>query len=234
MPVCLHWRRGLQAGSRVCLLGSGVVFWSGFLSVRCLGSGELLMSADRVRHGIRRKRHSRCYILTHRPTCVIRRAKKRHADIHVRYVACMYVCRRWHHAITSLEAARQSKTLLHPPNNYFLPHFSVCVSKRGQLKLLYPYKSPKSFFPHSPHISYQPPSSKSLYLLYCRSLSVFTLLHLCSHSSLLYCCFFSPPSSSAPCLHPPLSLSVCFCNRSVFPIVAVISQIWEGRKAFLF
>lgn len=40
----------------MCLLGSGVVFWRGFLSVMCPGSGELLMSADRVRHGVRRER----------------------------------------------------------------------------------------------------------------------------------------------------------------------------------
>lgn len=32
--------------------GFWVAFWSRFVSVRCLDSGELLMSADRVRHGV--------------------------------------------------------------------------------------------------------------------------------------------------------------------------------------
>lgn len=35
--------------------GGGTSFWSGFLSVKCRGSGELLMSADHVRHAIKKK-----------------------------------------------------------------------------------------------------------------------------------------------------------------------------------
>lgn len=48
MPVCLHWREGFQARGRVCLLGSGLASGAGL----CLDSGELLMSADRVRHSV--------------------------------------------------------------------------------------------------------------------------------------------------------------------------------------
>lgn len=141
----------------------------------------------------------------------------------------------WSHLWKLPDKAKQIRTLLHAcilQIITFCLSLCVCVSKRRLLKLLYPYKSPPILFPLvlSPHISYQPPPSNSLYLLYCRSLSVFTLLHLPSHSSFLYCCFFFPPSSPSPRLHPPLSLSVCFCNLSVFPIVAVISQIWEGEK----
>lgn len=55
----------------MCLLGSGVVFWSPFVSVRCLGSGELLMSADRVRHGINKKKElSLLYSHTQTDMCI--------------------------------------------------------------------------------------------------------------------------------------------------------------------
>lgn len=114
MPVCLHWRRGLQAGSRVCLLGSGVVFWRGFLSVRCLGSGELLMSADRVRHGTRRKRRFCCYILTHKLYAKKQMYKNTYADIHIHsgYVArhcCAQFC---------CQTKQNCPSSLHT-NNYF-------------------------------------------------------------------------------------------------------------------
>lgn len=58
----------------------GLSFWRAFLSVRCRGSGELLMSADPVRHGVRRKekkqkRRFRCYVRTRRPPCAHTQAK---------------------------------------------------------------------------------------------------------------------------------------------------------------
>lgn len=110
----------------------------------------------------------------------------------------------------------------------FCPLFRcVCVSKRGMLKLLYPYKSLPILFPLvlSPHISYQPPSSNSLYLPYCRSLSVFILLHLPPHLSFFTLLLFLSSPSPHICL--PLFLSASFCKPSVYPIVIVISQIWE-------
>lgn len=141
-----------------------------------------------------------------------------HPDPHAQTDAPRYTCRyrsafkcaanvdtACAHVSGSCQTKQSKAKLPHLPNNYFLPLFlGVCISKRGVLKLLYPYKSPPILFPLvlSPHISYQPPSSNSLYLPYCRSLSAFTLLHLPSHLSFLYPCFFltnlfSPSLSSS-------------------------------------
>lgn len=88
----------------MCLLGSGAVFWRRFLSVRCMGFGERLMSADRVRHGIRRKIHFHCYILTHRP--------KTDTKIFKQDTLRMYAKIDSAHAHVALVAALQSKAKL--------------------------------------------------------------------------------------------------------------------------
>lgn len=79
--VCVYWV-------------SGAVFWRGFLSVRCLSSGELLMSADRVSHGIRRKGRFRCYILTQSHTRK-QMYKNTHTDMHLSMLRTLYVPHLW-------------------------------------------------------------------------------------------------------------------------------------------
>ena len=84
-----------------------------------------------------------------------------------------------------------------------------------------------------PTLSPTSPSSNSLYLLHCRCLSVFPVLHLPAHSSL-----FPPPSSLHP-PPPPLSISfshyqICLFNLSVFQIVALISKKYEKKSVFFF
>lgn len=177
------------------------------------------MSADRVRHGISRKgRFSLLY--THTQTYMCKQTyRDTHADIHMHLsmlqmmTPCAYI----------LGASRKSKNccILQMITFCLFLGVCVCVYLKGEYSSLYPYKSLPILFPLvlSPPISYQASSSNSLYLPNCRSLSVFTLLHLPSHLSFL--CFFSPPSSSPHPLSPSLVISLV----SVSPIVAVISQI---------
>lgn len=135
------------------------------------------------------------------------------------------------YVITSLKAARQSKAKLFQIINFCLFFLLVCFQK-GNTKAFISLQIPSILFPLvlSSHISYQPPPSNSLYLPYCRSL-IFVHFALSSLSfvSLVLMLFLSSLFSFSVCLslsppHPILS-SVCFCNHSVFPIVAVILQI---------
>lgn len=178
MPVCLHWRRGLQAGSRAPSPGfRGLSFWSRFLSVRCLGSGELLMSADRVRHSVSRgkkkkKALSLLYPHTHTHTRTYASTYS-HAYMHFSMLHKMET-----YLLTSEKKAKLGKSRASSKWLLFASFLSVCVYLNGEYSGLYPYKSFPILSPlvRSPHISYQALSSNSLDLPYCRSLSpLFTL-----------------------------------------------------------
>lgn len=52
----------------MCVYWVLVVFWSRFVSVQRLDSGELLMSADRVRHGVMESKGP-LVAVSKQPTC---------------------------------------------------------------------------------------------------------------------------------------------------------------------
>lgn len=125
-----------------------------------------------------------------------------HADIHMHLsmLQTMYAP----YVLTSFDAARQSEASLHPTFRLIL---GAC---------LYPYEFLLILFFPWPLLLIslsKPLSSNSLYLPYCRSVSVLTLLHFLSH--LYFLCFFSPPSSSPHLYRALVSLllyTVCICN----------------------
>lgn len=185
--------------------------------------------------GGKKKRRSWVAIFSHTDLHCKKRCSEIHTQIDIWISVC---CRHWHHVITiSLvmlpdeEKHKHFTPSLHPTNNdFFLLYFFLCV---------YLKEDDWSFY-----ILTNPPQSLFPFLLI--SLTNLLLQKACISSTVdLYLCslcFISPPihlsctvafSFHPPLLPPapPLSLSVFFCNLSVFPIVAVISQIWEGRKA---
>lgn len=155
--------------------------------MRCLGSGELLMSADRVRHSVSRKKKalSLLYPQTHKPTT------QAHILMHICILAC---CIQWRHVCLLLKKKNKlGKSHASSKRLLFASFLSVCVYLNGEYSGLYPYKSFPILFPlvRSPHISYQALSSNSLDLPYCRSLSPLFTLAPFSFLSFVFFFFFS-------------------------------------------